>query len=83
MRTVNQPAPYGSEDCHARERIKVLQAQAMTLLRAAFADPGSAALQQVLAAVDAEIIGLRSQLAWRRAGAHGNAHISAARSAVA
>ena len=52
------------------ERIRVLEARALSLLRAATTSPGSAAAQRSLTALEAEITRLRSDLAWRRAEAH-------------
>jgi hypothetical protein len=50
-----------------RDRIRVLEAQAMTLLRMAVTNSGAA--WRSLSALDAEIAGLRADLAWRRAEA--------------
>ena len=50
-----------------RERIRVLETRAMSLLRAATTSPGAAAAQRSLTALEVEIARLRSDLAWCRA----------------
>lgn len=60
---------YDPEGRAIRERIRMLEAQAMALLRAAVTNPGAAAAQRSLAVLDAEIASLRADLAWRRAEA--------------
>lgn len=72
----------GTGDRDVRKRVTVLQARGK-LLQAVLANPGTAATQQALAAVNAEIAGLLSQLAWRRDEARGNEHISASHTAEA
>jgi len=49
-----------------RERIRVLEARALTLLRTAVTHPGAAAAQRSLSALEVEIASLRADLAWRR-----------------
>jgi hypothetical protein len=58
---------YEAEGRDVRERLLALEAQAMTLLRAAVTNPGAAAARRSLAALDAEILSLRAEIAWRRA----------------
>ena len=50
-----------------RDRIKALEARAMSLLHPAITTPGAVAAQRSLAALEAEIARLRADLAWRRA----------------
>jgi hypothetical protein len=60
----------GTADTQRREvheHIKELESRAMRLLRAAMTNPGAAAAQRSLAALEAEIARLRSDLAWRKA----------------
>lgn len=58
---------FETEGRDVRERLLALEAQAMTLLRAAVTNPGAAAARRALAALDAEIASLRADIAWRRA----------------
>ena len=58
-----------------RERIGALETRAMTLLRTAIMNAGtSAAAHRSLAVVDAELRGLRAELAWHRADAESALH---------
>lgn len=65
---------YVTADRDVRERIKVLQAHAMTLLHGVRTNRDTATAQQALYTLEAEIIGLRAELAWRKAEARGNEH---------
>jgi hypothetical protein len=60
---------HDSEGRNVRERIRALEAQALTHLRTAVTRPGALAAQRSLAVLDAEIARLRADLAWRRAEA--------------
>jgi hypothetical protein len=60
---------YEAEGRDVRERLLALEAEAMTLLRAALTDPDAVAARRSLAALDAEIASLRADIAWRRAEA--------------
>lgn len=60
---------YEVEGRDVRERIRVLEAQAMMLLCAAVTNPGAVAARRSLAALEAEITSLRADFAWRRAEA--------------
>jgi hypothetical protein len=60
-------APHAADERNTRERIRSLEAHAMTLLRAAVGNATAAAAQRSLAALDAEIAILRADLASRRA----------------
>ena len=50
-----------------RERIRMLEAQAITLSRLVLANRGFSAARESLAALDKQIASLRADLAWRRA----------------
>ena len=52
-----------------RERLKALEARALTLSRAVVRDPAAVVAQRSLVALDAEIVTLRAELAWHRAAA--------------
>ena len=67
VRTADTAAGTRSEVRDLRERIKVLEGRAMTLLREAVANPRANAGRRALAALDAEIAALRADLAWRKA----------------
>jgi len=58
---------HDTECRDVRERIRVLEARALTLLRTAVTSPGAAAAQRSLSAIEVEIASLRADLAWRRA----------------
>jgi hypothetical protein len=58
---------YESSSQQLRERIKALEARAMSLLYPAVTIPGAVAAQRSLAALEAEIARLRADLAWLRA----------------
>jgi hypothetical protein len=53
-----------------RERIRMLEAQAMTLSRLLLTSPGVSTARESLAALDKQIARLRADLAWGRAEAH-------------
>jgi hypothetical protein len=50
-----------------REQIKLLEARAMGLLRAAVTNPGAAAAQRSLVSLETQLARLRADLAWLRA----------------
>jgi hypothetical protein len=60
-------AAYEAGERDLRERIRVLEARALTLVRAATSNPHAVVAHRSLVAIDAEIAALRAQLAWRSA----------------
>jgi hypothetical protein len=60
-------AQYDTGSREVREQIKVLEARALALLRAAVTNPGAAAAQRSLASLEAQLARLRAELAWLRA----------------
>lgn len=58
---------YDAESREVREQIKLLEARAMGLLRAAVANPGAAAAQRSLVSLETQLARLRADLAWLRA----------------
>ena len=65
VRTAERP-PLQAEFHAMRERIKALEVQGMTLLHQLVAKPREAATQELLSAVDSELMNLRTDLAWRK-----------------
>ncbi|HEY2340049.1 MAG TPA: hypothetical protein VGH75_05955 [Steroidobacteraceae bacterium] len=61
------PVRYDAESREVREQIKLLEARAMGLLRAAMTNPGAATAQRSLASLEAQVARLRADLAWLRA----------------
>ncbi|HEY4447835.1 MAG TPA: hypothetical protein VGN03_04470 [Steroidobacteraceae bacterium] len=58
---------YDAESREVREQIKLLEARAMGLLRAAVTNPGAAAAQRSLVSLETQLARLRADLAWLRA----------------
>jgi hypothetical protein len=58
---------YDAESHEVREQIKLLEARALGLLRAAMTNPGGAAAHRSLASLEAQVARLRADLAWLRA----------------
>jgi hypothetical protein len=58
---------YDMDSREVRQQIKVLEARALGLLRAAVTNPGAAAAQRSLASLEVQIARLRADLAWLRA----------------
>jgi hypothetical protein len=68
VRTTDNPQ-HDSSGSGARERIRILEAQATALSRVVLANPAVYATRESLAALDRQIASLRADLAWRRAEA--------------
>jgi len=60
-------AQCGTPDNDVRERIRALQAKAMTLSHGVRTTPRITTAHRALNTLEAEIIGLRAELAWRTA----------------
>ena len=58
---------YDAESREVREQIKLLEARALGLLRAAMTNPGGAAARRALASLEVQVARLRADLAWLRA----------------
>jgi hypothetical protein len=61
---------HDSDVRDVRERIRMLEAQAITLSRLLLSNPGSSTARESLAALDRQIASLRADLAWGRAEPH-------------
>jgi hypothetical protein len=62
--------PQHESNTHAvRERIRMLEEQAIALARVALANRGFSAARESLTALDRQIASLRADLAWQRAEA--------------
>jgi hypothetical protein len=58
---------YEAAERDVRDRIRVLETRAMTLVHATVTNSGGVAAWRLLAALDTETAKLRADLAWRRA----------------